>query len=93
MSWDEIFGENAAPTGCVTGNTGFGEAASGAYSVAAGLLGLRFGEVYALTSKMPRVGMVGFVLGQTSGGDYRRAMVAGGTEDGNNAALGWSEDS
>ena len=84
-AWERLFGDAAPPPlGCVTGNVGFAEAASGAYGVAAALLGLHYGEVYPLAS--PGAAPP-FVQDQVLSGIYQRAMVAGGSEIGNNAAI------
>ena len=77
----------AVPVGCVMGNTGVAEAASGLFSVAAAVLGLVHGEAYPVVSDAPLGAALGFVAGAVQRGCYRRALVAGSTEQGNNAAL------
>jgi 3-oxoacyl-(acyl-carrier-protein) synthase len=83
-AWDRLFHACPPPCGCVTGNLGFAEAASGVYGVAAALLGLHYGEIYPLLDAgVP----VPFINGRMLTGSYRYAMVAGGSEIGNNAAV------
>jgi len=70
------------------GNTGVAEAASGLFNVAAAGLGLQHGEAYPLVGGMPPTSAgLAFVEGNVRRGSYRRALVAGGTENGNDAAL------
>ncbi len=76
------------PACCVMGNTGVAEAASGLFNVAAAGLGLQHGEAYPLVGGMPPTSAgLAFVEGNVRRGSYRRALVAGGTENGNDAAL------
>ena len=77
----------ATPVGCVMGNTGVAEAASGLFSVAAAVLGLEHGEMYPVVSDAPLDPALDFVHGAVRRGDYRRVLVAGSTEQGNNAAV------
>jgi 3-oxoacyl-[acyl-carrier-protein] synthase II len=80
--------DTGVPACCVMGNTGVAEAASGLFSVAAAALGLHYGEAYPLAGGMPQAARgLAFVTGKVRRGDYRRALVAGGTENGNDAAL------
>jgi 3-oxoacyl-(acyl-carrier-protein) synthase len=83
-AWDRVFGSAAPPRGCVTGNVGFAEAASGIYGIVAALLGLHYGEVYPLAGAGAPAP---FVNGRMLTGTYGYAMVAGGSEIGNNAAV------
>jgi 3-oxoacyl-[acyl-carrier-protein] synthase II len=77
----------ATPVGCVLGNTGVAESASGLFSVAAAVLGLQRGEAFPVATAGQLPGQVAFVQGGPRCGDYRRALVAGSTEHGNNAAV------
>lgn len=75
------------PIGCVNGNFGLAEASSGLYSVVTSLLGMQRGEVYPVVSGGPLPNIIPFVRGTTRHGDFRRSLVMGSTEDGNNAAV------
>jgi 3-oxoacyl-[acyl-carrier-protein] synthase II len=75
------------PVCCVMGNTGVAEAASGLFSVVAATLGLQHGEAYPLAGGPPATDGLAFVGDGVLQGPYRRALVAGGTESGNDAAL------
>jgi 3-oxoacyl-[acyl-carrier-protein] synthase II len=75
------------PVGCVTGNMGVAPAACGLFSVAAAILGMQRGEAYPVVSEGLGKGDLDFVLGGVRKGDYKRALVAGGTMEGNNAAV------
>jgi 3-oxoacyl-[acyl-carrier-protein] synthase II len=76
------------PVGCVLGHTGVAEAASGLYSVAAAVLGMSRSEAYGLPGgSRPLVGALAYVRGGPLTGSYGRALVAGSTENGNNAAV------
>ncbi|HLL84498.1 MAG TPA: beta-ketoacyl-[acyl-carrier-protein] synthase family protein, partial [Longimicrobium sp.] len=75
------------PVGCVMGNTGVVESASGLLSVLAAVLGLERGEVYPIVSDGRLPEGVGFVHERARPGAYARALVIGGTESGNNAAV------
>jgi 3-oxoacyl-[acyl-carrier-protein] synthase II len=83
-AWDRLFNGDAPPVGCVTGNVGFAEASSGGFGVAAALLGLHYGEVYPLAGTNAPAPLV---HDRMLTGTYHCAMVAGGSENGNNAAL------
>jgi 3-oxoacyl-(acyl-carrier-protein) synthase len=76
------------PVGCVNGHVGVAEAASGLFSVAAALLGLEAGEAYPLATAPDHDDTgLDLVRDEVRFGDYRTALVAGGTEAGNHAAL------
>jgi 3-oxoacyl-(acyl-carrier-protein) synthase len=76
------------PVGCVLGHTGVAEAASGLFSVAAAVLGMARSEVYPVASGGELLaGGLAYVRGGPLAGSYRRALVAGSTENGNNAAV------
>jgi 3-oxoacyl-[acyl-carrier-protein] synthase II len=85
-AFGRVFGKET-PRGCVLGNTGVAEAASGLFSVAAAVLGMRHGEAYPVLSDGVLEGELDFVRGEVRAGSYRRTLVAGSTEQGNNAAL------
>ena len=75
------------PVCCVNGNTGVAEAASGCFSVAAALLGMESGEAFPIVSGGPCSADLDFVRGGVRRGEYRKTLVAGSTESGNNAAI------
>jgi 3-oxoacyl-[acyl-carrier-protein] synthase II len=75
------------PTCCVNGHLGVAEAASGLFSVVAAVLGLAHGEAYPLARPPADDGRLPWVCGAVRTGDFRTALVAGGTGQGNNAAL------
>src|SRR5919198_118811 len=68
----------ATPVGCVMGNTGVAEAASGLFSVAAAVLGLEHGEMYPVVSDAPLDPALDFVHGAVRRGGYRRGGGGGG---------------
>ena len=76
------------PVGCVLGHTGVAEAASGLFSVAAAVLGMGRSEAYPVAGGGGSLaGGLAYVRGGSLAGSYRRALVAGSTENGNNAAV------
>jgi 3-oxoacyl-[acyl-carrier-protein] synthase II len=75
------------PVTSVLGNTGVAEASSGLFTVAAAVLGMERGEAYPVVGEGDLMGELAFVRCEVKRGDYRRALVAGRTETGNNAAL------
>ena len=75
------------PLGCVMGNTGVAEAASGLFSVAAAVQGMQHGEVYPVLAAGAAEGKLELVRAEVKRGRYRRSLIAGSTESGNNAAL------
>jgi 3-oxoacyl-(acyl-carrier-protein) synthase len=85
-AFGRLFGRGV-PVGCVMGNTGVAEAASGLFSVAAAVLGMQHGEAYPVVSEHPLGTGLDFVQGSARPGRYARTLVAGSTEQGNNAAL------
>jgi 3-oxoacyl-[acyl-carrier-protein] synthase II len=85
-AFGRLFG-TSVPVGCVMGNTGVAEAASGLFSVAAAVLGMQHGEAYPVVSEHPLGAGLDFVQGSARPGRYARTLVAGSTEQGNNAAL------
>ncbi len=72
---------------CVNGHLGLAEASSALFAVAAALLGLRHGEAYPLLAAGEPCPDLRWVRDQVQQGDYRHALVLGGSEHGNNAAL------
>ena len=82
-----VIGGKGVPLGCVMGNTGVAEASSGLFSVVAAVQGMQAGEVYPVIGGEGEVEGVSVVRGGVRAGQYRRALVAGSTESGNNAAL------
>jgi 3-oxoacyl-(acyl-carrier-protein) synthase len=85
-AFGRLFGRHV-PVGCVMGNTGVAEAASGLFSVAAALLGMQHGEAYPVLSEHPLGVELDYVRRAVRPGEYRRTLVAGSTEQGNNAAV------
>jgi 3-oxoacyl-[acyl-carrier-protein] synthase II len=76
------------PVGCVLGHIGVAEAASGLFSVAAAVLGMARSEAYPVAGgDNSLAGGLAYVRGGPLAGSYRRALVAGSTETGNNAAV------
>ena len=87
-AWKEVFGQALPPTSCLTGNVGVTPAASGIFSIAAALSGMQNGEAYPLASVDDSLDkQVPFVTGSVKTGQYRRVLVAGSTEHGNNHAI------
>ncbi len=87
-AWLNVFGQALPPTSCLTGNVGVTPASSGLFSVAAALLGMQHGEAYPLASVDDSLDTrVPFVTGSVRPGDYKRVLVAGSTEHGNNHAI------
>ncbi len=82
-----VLAGRAVPVCCVMGTTGVAEAASGLFSVAAAALGLHLGEAYPLAGGTPPLAAGPAFVERLRRGSYRRALVAGGTENGNDAAL------
>jgi 3-oxoacyl-[acyl-carrier-protein] synthase II len=80
------------PVCCALGNTGLAEAACGAFSVAAALLGLKNGEAYPIATNGVLPEGLAFVQGEARTGQHSHCMVVGGTEHGNNAAVVLSRD-
>jgi 3-oxoacyl-[acyl-carrier-protein] synthase II len=72
---------------CVNGQLGLAEASSALFAVAAALLGLKHGEAYPLLAAGEPRPDLPWVRDRVRRGDYRRALVLGGSEHGNNAAL------
>ncbi len=72
---------------CVNGHLGLAEASSALFAVAAALLGLKHGEAYPLLAAGVPYPDLRWVRNQVQRGDYRHALVLGGSEHGNNAAL------
>lgn len=87
-AWMETFGNVLPPVSCLSGNVGVTPASSGLFSIAAALLGMQNGEAYPLTSVDDSLDTrVPFVTGGVRSGEYRRVLVAGSTEHGNNHAI------
>jgi 3-oxoacyl-[acyl-carrier-protein] synthase II len=77
----------AVPLGCVVGHLGLAEASCGLFSVAAALLGMRNGEVYPIATGGALPDAPAFVSDGIRAGQYRRTLVLGSTEHGNNASV------
>jgi 3-oxoacyl-[acyl-carrier-protein] synthase II len=86
-AWQRLLAGRATPLCCVSGHTGVAEATAGLYSVAAALLGMQRGEAYPVLTAGSLPKELTFVQGQVQRGQYRTALVAGSTEQGNNAAV------
>ncbi len=87
-AWMDVFGQTIPPISCLSGNVGVTPASSGLFSIAAALLGLQHGEAYPLTSVDESLdARLPFVKGGVQISQYRRVMVAGSTEHGNNHAI------
>ncbi len=72
---------------CVNGHLGLAEASSALFAVAAALLGLKHGEAYPLLAAGEPCPDLPWVRDRVRRGDYRHALILGGSEHGNNAAL------
>jgi 3-oxoacyl-(acyl-carrier-protein) synthase len=77
----------AVPVTSVTGNTGLADSASGAFNIAAAVLGMEAGEMYPIVPAERQWPELNFVCHQPRKGEYRNTLVLGSTENGNNAAL------
>jgi 3-oxoacyl-(acyl-carrier-protein) synthase len=88
----EVLGPVSKPICCVNGNTGVAEAASGLFSVAAAVLGMQSGEAFPIVSAKPCASGLDFVRGTVRRYAYRKTLVAGSTESGNNAAIVLSKE-
>jgi 3-oxoacyl-[acyl-carrier-protein] synthase II len=77
----------AVPITSVTGNTGLADSASGAFNIAAAVLGMDAGEMYPIVPAERQWPELDFVRHQPRKGEYRNMLVLGSTENGNNAAL------
>jgi 3-oxoacyl-[acyl-carrier-protein] synthase II len=86
-AWGQLLRGRTAPVCCVLGNTGVAEAACGLFSAAAAALGLARGEAYPLATAGTLPQGLDWVVGGVRPGVYRRALVAGGSDAGNNAAV------
>ena len=75
------------PVGSALGNVGVAEASCGLFSVAAATLGIERGEAYPIAGADELMGELAYIRGDVRPGAYRRALVVGSTEAGNNAAL------
>jgi 3-oxoacyl-[acyl-carrier-protein] synthase II len=75
------------PVGSALGNVGVAEASCGLFSVAAATLGIERGEAYPIAGADELMGELAYIRGDVRPGTYRRALVVGSTEAGNNAAL------
>lgn len=86
-AWQRLLAGRATPLCCVLGHTGVAEASAGLYSVAAALLGMQRGAAWPVLTAGSLPKELAFVQGQVQHGPYRTALVAGSTEQGNNAAV------
>lgn len=87
-AWAEVFGQKMPPLSCLSGNIGVTPASSGLFSIAAALVGMQHNEAYPITSIDDSLdSRLPFVKGSVRSGDYRRVLVAGSTEHGNNHAI------
>jgi len=86
-AWAQLLGDRQVPVCCVMGNTGVAEAASGLYGIAAAALGLNRGEAYPVVTGGTLPGPLCWVRDGVRPGKYGSALVAGSTEQGNNAAV------
>jgi 3-oxoacyl-[acyl-carrier-protein] synthase II len=84
---ERLLGGCEIPVGCVVGNLGLAEAASGLFTAAAALLGMHQGEVFPVATLGGLPASVPFVHSQARAGELRRTLVLGSTEHGNNTAL------
>jgi len=80
----------AASLVCLTGQLGQADAAGGLLAVSAALLGLRHGEAYPSRCAADAPEHLPLLHTATRTGQYRRALVLGSSECGNNAALTFS---
>lgn len=78
---------HAPALSCVNGHLGLAEASSGLFAVAAALLGLKHGEVYPLYGLGAADPTLPWARGYARRKSCRHALVIGGSEHGNNAAL------
>jgi 3-oxoacyl-(acyl-carrier-protein) synthase len=79
--------DSVTPVTTVTGNTGLAYSASGAFNIAAAILGMECGEVYPVVPAGIMWPELNFVREHTYTGEYHNTLLLGSTENGNNAAL------
>jgi 3-oxoacyl-[acyl-carrier-protein] synthase II len=84
---NRLFGGCPVPITTVTGNTGLAESASGAFNVAAAVMGMQCGEVYPIVPGERFWPGLNFVHDNTQTGNYSKTLLMASTENGNNAAL------
>lgn len=82
-----FMGRHSTPFGCVLGNTGLAECASGGFSIAAAILGMQAGEVYPIVTSSRLSNDMDFVSDQVRRRACEYTLVVGSTDNGNNAAI------